>query len=253
MENTMIRNRVATLSAVACLGLGLGCGDESTDPLSVVGPGPTAAPAQALAGPIDLDQAEQIALAAVPGEVVGTETETEDDRELIEVEIQTADGLKSVEIDAATGEIVDIEDEDVDDTDEDEDVEGEDTDDDDAEGEDADDDDAEEVAAVGVAFAAAQGLAGAAGIEEAVQIALAAVPGDVIETESEMEHGREVIEVEIQTADGVVSVEVDAATGEILEIEEEEQDDEDDEDQDDDEEDDALDAEADGEDEDEAA
>ena len=235
MENTMIRNRVATLSAVACLGLGLGCGDESTDPLSVVGPGPTAAPAQALAGPIDLDQAEQIALAAVPGEVVGTETETEDDRELIEVEIQTADGLKSV------------------DTDEDEDVEGEDTDDDDAEGEDADDDDAEEVAAVGVAFAAAQGLAGAAGIEEAVQIALAAVPGDVIETESEMEHGREVIEVEIQTADGVVSVEVDAATGEILEIEEEEQDDEDDEDQDDDEEDDALDAEADGEDEDEAA
>lgn len=54
-------------------------------------------------------------MAAVPGEVVGTERENEDGREYIEVETQTADRVKSVEMDAATGEIVEIEDEDGDD------------------------------------------------------------------------------------------------------------------------------------------
>ena len=102
----MVRNCVVTLGIVACCGLG--CGDEATDPLSVVGPEPAAAPGQAVAGPIGLDQAEQIALAAVPGEVVGTETETEDGREVIEVEIQTADGVVCVEVDATTGAIPEL-------------------------------------------------------------------------------------------------------------------------------------------------
>ncbi len=89
--------------------MALGRGDGSNADLSLIGP------VGGLGGPINAEQAKRIALAAVPGEVVGTERENEDGREYIEVETQTADRVKSVEMDAATGEIVEIEDEDGDD------------------------------------------------------------------------------------------------------------------------------------------
>jgi uncharacterized membrane protein YkoI len=55
---------------------------------------------------------------------------------------------------------------------------------------------------------------------QAVEIALAKVPGEVQETELEREDGVQVYEIEILTADGVeMEVEINADSGEILEIE----------------------------------
>ena len=79
------------------------------------------------------------------------------------------------------------------------------------------------LAAAGTAgFVATQANAGAPGLTEAqaVEIALAEVPGEVQETELEREDGMKVYEIEILTADGVeMEVEINADTGEILEIE----------------------------------
>jgi uncharacterized membrane protein YkoI len=88
---------------------------------------------------------------------------------------------------------------------------------------------------------AAQSATEAPGLstEQAIQIALAEVPGDVQETELEREDGMQVYEIEILTADGVeMEVEIDAQTGAVLEIEVED-DLDDDSDDDDDEDDDA--------------
>jgi uncharacterized membrane protein YkoI len=63
---------------------------------------------------------------------------------------------------------------------------------------------------------------------QAVEIALAEVPGEVQETELEREDGVLVYEIEILTADGVeMEVEINADSGEILEIEAEDDDDDD--------------------------
>ncbi|MEM7730891.1 MAG: PepSY domain-containing protein [Pseudomonadota bacterium] len=61
----------------------------------------------------------------------------------------------------------------------------------------------------------------------AIEIALAQVPGEVQETELEREDGKMVYEVEIiAAADGKeMEVEIDAETGEVLEIEIEDDDD----------------------------
>ena len=116
----MLRKCALVIGALAFVGLG--CGDESSGDMSLVGPdGGPAAPSAGLAGPITVEQAKQIALAAVPGGGVGTEAETEDGRDFIEIEIRTADGVRSVEMDAATGEVVEIENEDDEDEDGDDD------------------------------------------------------------------------------------------------------------------------------------
>ncbi len=66
---------------------------------------------------------------------------------------------------------------------------------------------------------------------QAVEIALAEVPGEVQEAELEREDGMHVYEIEILTADGAeMDVEINADTGEIFEIEAEDVDDDDDDD-----------------------
>lgn len=75
----------------------------------------------------------------------------------------------------------------------------------------------------------AQSATEAPGLSEAqaIEIALAEVPGEVQEAELDREDGVQIYEIEILTADGVeMEVEIDAETGAILEIEAE--DDEDD-------------------------
>ncbi|MBO6758996.1 MAG: PepSY domain-containing protein [Roseibium sp.] len=68
-------------------------------------------------------------------------------------------------------------------------------------------------------------------VTQAIEIALAEVPGAVQETELEREDGRQVYEIEILTADGVeMEVEIDANTGAVLEIEADDGDDDDDKD-----------------------
>jgi len=94
----------------------------------------------------------------------------------------------------------------------------------------------------------AGGVAGAAWAEtkagspaltatQAIEIALAEVPGEVQEAELETEDGSQVYEIEILNAEGVeMEVEIDAETGMILEIEAEDDDDGDGDDADDDDE-----------------
>lgn len=58
---------------------------------------------------ISMEQANEIALQRVPGQVVKSELEFEDGILIYEVDIRTADGLKyEVEIDAVTGEVVKV-------------------------------------------------------------------------------------------------------------------------------------------------
>ncbi len=54
------------------------------------------------------------------------------------------------------------------------------------------------------------------------QIAQTAVPGEIIEVELDREHGRLIYEVDILTSTGRLrQVEIDARTGEVLEVEDE--------------------------------
>jgi len=71
--------------------------------------------------------------------------------------------------------------------------------------------------------------------EQARKTALARVDGKIVEEELEKENGRIVYSIEIMNADKkVFDVEVDAETGEIVNVEEEDEDDEDGDDEDDD-------------------
>lgn len=80
----------------------------------------------------------------------------------------------------------------------------------------------------GVASAQTNAPTAAFTAEQARQIALAEVPGEVQETELEREDGMLVYEVEILTADGVeMEVEINADTGKILEVEAEDANDDD--------------------------
>ena len=77
----------------------------------------------------------------------------------------------------------------------------------------------------------AQTAASATGLteEQAIEIALLEIDGDVQEVELEKEHGKMVFEIEILDADGrEFEIEIAADTGAILEIEMEDDDDEDD-------------------------
>lgn len=84
-------------------------------------------------------------------------------------------------------------------------------------------------AAVGAVSAQSTGEAPAVSEARAIEIALAEVPGTVKETELEREDGTQVYEIEILTADGVeMEVEIDAASGKILDVDREDDDDDDD-------------------------
>ena len=68
----------------------------------------------------------------------------------------------------------------------------------------------------------AQAVADATGLteEQAIEIALVEVPGEVLEVELERDDGARIFEIEILTAeDEEMYVEIDAETGEVLEIE----------------------------------
>lgn len=68
----------------------------------------------------------------------------------------------------------------------------------------------------------AQSAAIATGLseEQIIEIALAEVPGEVVEIELEREDGMQIYEIEIMTADGTeMEVEIAAETGEVLEVE----------------------------------
>lgn len=83
----------------------------------------------------------------------------------------------------------------------------------------------------------AQTAATATGLteEQAIEIALLEVPGDVTEVELENEDGTMIYEIEIMKADGQeFEVEIAADTGAVIEVEAEDEDDRDDDESDDD-------------------
>lgn len=74
--------------------------------------------------------------------------------------------------------------------------------------------------AVGFASAQTATTPVAVSATQAIEIALAEVPGEVQEVDLDRDDGQQVYEVEIVNADGVeMEVEVDAETGEVLEVE----------------------------------
>lgn len=84
-----------------------------------------------------------------------------------------------------------------------------------------------------VGAVSAQSVANATGLtlEQAIEIALLEVPGEVLEAEMDQEDGLVVFEVEIQSETGEeFEIEVAGATGEILEVEAEDGDTEEDDD-----------------------
>ena len=81
-----------------------------------------------------------------------------------------------------------------------------------------------------VSTVSAQSVADATGLteEQVIEIALLEVPGEVQEVELEQEEGMSVFEVEILSGDGQeFEIEVNADTGDVLEVSAEDQDDED--------------------------
>jgi len=139
-------------------------------------------------------EATKIALEKVPGTVDEVELENEDGLIVYEFEIVGEDGSEQdIEVDAKTGEIVKVE---------------------------ADDDENDDVSQAELAKQAKITK------EEASEKALEQVPGTVTEVELDDENGLVVYDVEINAEDGTQqSVEVDAKTGKIVNVELEDDDD----------------------------
>lgn len=139
-------------------------------------------------------EATKIALEKVPGTVDEVELENEDGLIVYEFEIVGEDGSEQdIEVDAKTGEIVKVE---------------------------ADDDENDDFSQADLAKQAKITK------DEASEKALEQVPGTVTEVELDDENGLVVYDVEINAEDGTQqSVEVDAKTGKIVNVELEDDDD----------------------------
>lgn len=149
---------------------------------------------------IGLDAAVAAATAEVGGTLVEVELEREGGRTHYEVELRGADGvLREVQVDAVTGAVLRVE--------EDDDADG-----DDDRDEDRDDDGDDE--------RAWDGVSGTITSDAAVEAARAAAGGGtLVEVERDEEDGRPVWEVELRTDGGVIEVAVDAVSGAVLEVE----------------------------------
>ena len=184
----------------------IGCGNDS--PTSPAADDPSIARnalAQLLVkgNAITATQAIEIALGKVNGTPVEVELEKEDGKLIFVVEVDTGNGITEIEIDTSNGDVIEVEEED-------------------------DDEDGINHTLVGIT------------LEQAIDIATAEVPGDLIEAELDNENNMLLYEVAIGTADGVLDVKLDAEDGTVIKIETDDDEDNDDdgEDADDDEDDD---------------
>jgi uncharacterized membrane protein YkoI len=152
---------------------------------------------------ITKEQATAIALKRVPGEVLETEIEKDKGKLIWSFDIETEEGqIMDVEIDANTGAVLKVE----------EDTEDE-----------SDGDGNEHEPSV----TEQAGLAKQAKItkEQATEIALKRVPGEVKESEIEKEKGKLIWSFDIQTSEGkIFDVEIDANSGRVLKVEEDTED-----------------------------
>jgi len=140
-----------------------------------------------------ITRAEAIALALdkAPGTVAEVETDMVNGNVIYEVEIVDANTETEVRIDAATGVVMAIEQE-------------------------PREEDEEEAV---TEKERQQIKIGPITEQKAIKIALGLVNGHVVSVETEREHGMLIYEVEIAHDGDVVEIEIDAATGEILEME----------------------------------
>lgn len=142
---------------------------------------------------LTIDEAQVIALNKVAGTVKESELEDEDGLVVYGFEIQTATGdINDVKVNAINGEIVKVEN---------------DANDDENGTEETDDNIADLQAKAKLTS------------DEAQAIALNEVPGTVNKSELEDEDGVVVYGFEIQTANGVQDVKIDAATGKVVKVE----------------------------------
>lgn len=154
-------------------------------------------PEEAKQAKISLDEARAIALRRVAGKVIDEELEKENGRLQYAFDIRDAKGkLFDVEVDAATGAVLQA-------TDEDDDAD------------DKDDNDADEILSPEDAKQAKLSMA------QARAVALGRISGTILEEDLEKENGRLQYAFDIKTADGkVFDVEIDAITGEVLQAKE---------------------------------
>lgn len=141
---------------------------------------------------ISPEEAKSVALSAVPGTFQKLEVETENGKPVYEVEIKSQNVVQEVKIDLQ-GRILGIE------TDEDEEI----------------------------SSSELEKIDGLITEERAKEIALERVAGKVIDFETEREGNRIVYGVEVDDGTEIAEVEIDASTGEILEVEYDDDDDDD--------------------------
>jgi uncharacterized membrane protein YkoI len=143
------------------------------------------------AAKIDLQKAIQTAQAKVPdGKLLEAETEVEEGKNIFEVSFLVGDKIREVDVDAATGAVLEVEDSKA---------------------------DADEIAD-------AKKLLGASKTTFAQAIATAldkVKDGKPFEVELDSEDGKTIIEVELLSGNKIMQVEIDAVTGKVLEVEEE--------------------------------
>ena len=149
-------------------------------------------------------QARKIALEKVNGEIVEEEFEKENGKMVYGFEIKEASGkVMEVKIDAETGKIISV---------------GQDDEDSDKNGDDDDEDEDGEENKTNQAELARQAKIT---MEQARAIASGKVQGQFLEEELENENGRLLYSFDIRNAEGkVTEVEIDAKTGEIVNVEE---------------------------------
>lgn len=136
--------------------------------------------------PLPLAAVIDRALAASPGVALEGETGDEDDPNVCSVKIAGADGVREVHIASRSGEVLGVE----------------------------DDDEADE------ALEVLHGLApGTRALASLVAAAERAAKGVAREAEFEIEGGRTIADVLVLGAEGLVEVELDGVTGDVLEIE----------------------------------
>lgn len=181
-----------TLATVTCLGLVAACwaagdekkGDEKKEHET--------ARAVLKVAKIDLTKAIAVAEAKVQnGKPIYAITEEEDKKSIFEVFLLVGDKVTAVEVDAVTGMIVEVEDDESDDI---EDLK----------------ESKEVLGKMKITFAKA--IAAAQGKVEG---------GKAFEVELEEEDGKNVVEVEFVAGDKIMKVDIDAVSGTVLEVEEE--------------------------------
>ncbi|MBM7606327.1 putative membrane protein YkoI [Metabacillus crassostreae] len=144
---------------------------------------------------IGIEKAKTIALEKVDGTVKSVELESDDGQTYYEVDIEQNSKDFDIDVDAATGKIIKVDEEQADDN---------------------DNNDHEDDVETHEATNSNQPLLSE---KEAIEIAKKKITGKLVEIELDEDDGRYEYEMEFDTSDGERDITIDAVTGEVLELE----------------------------------